>query len=153
MFYIISKIMDYKGKNPMKTKILLFIILSILIAVAFCGCLDNAEKVKIVSWGIETQRYNLTGGWEKVGNGFIHDVDGSYQFIVGGHAQNIADKPLQRVEIIFKFYDENDDYLGSLSDYEFSVEKGETFTFYVYVQSYLDYFYDINDVDFEINAE
>ena len=109
----------------MKTKILLFIILSILIAVAFSGCTDNPEKVEIVSWGIVTQRFNLTGGWEKVGNGFIHDVDGAYQFVVGGHAQNIADKPLQRVEIIFKFYDNMTIILAHCQTMSFPLKRGK----------------------------
>ncbi|HID25493.1 MAG TPA: hypothetical protein EYP23_03410 [Thermoplasmata archaeon] len=144
----------------MKGKTIAATVSSLTIFMVLTGCISNdgwvtgdTSMVEITEWGIVTERFNLTGGWEKVGNGFIHLKDESLRFIVGGYAKNIAGRDLKRVEITVKFYNEGGDYLGSLLDTRLSVKKGEVFSFYVYVNSFLSYFDEIADVRFSIKVQ
>ncbi|HEC81550.1 MAG TPA: hypothetical protein ENI42_03885 [Thermoplasmatales archaeon] len=144
----------------MKMKTLVATVSSLTVFIVLTGCISNeswvtgdTSMVEITEWGIVTERFNLTEGWEKVGNGFIHLKDESIRFIVGGHAKNIAGRDLKRVEITVRFYNGEGDYLGSLLDTRLSVKKGEVFPFYVYVNSFLGYFDEIEDVKFRIKAQ
>ena len=146
----------------MKKSILLISTMMVISAGFLSGCeettsngdtIDFSDKVELVNYTVETFGADRGTKPEKIGDGFIHnDQANNGYYKITGTIRNDAGRMLKNVTVKVDFYDINDTYLGSESDYIFNLTDAGTGNFKVICLCFSDYFESVDQIEFDISA-
>jgi hypothetical protein len=154
----------------MKKEIILLVVLIVISIGILCGCTEDetsnedkteypdeditgdTNKAELLDYKIETWKIgdNLEDD-EKIGDGFIHSEEADY-YLITGTIKNIAGEMLNTVKITASFYDDAGKYLDYQSAITTRLANTYTWNFEMIYNYYVGYFYDIEDVIFEITT-
>ena len=146
----------------MKKTILLLIGLMMISVGFLSGCnettnngdtTEDSDLVELVNYYIETFGAELGMKPEKIGDGFVHDErakNGYYK--ITGTIKNIAGRTLNNVTIKVDFYDINNTYLTSESDYVENLTNSSTYDFKIILLCYSSCFEEVEQIEFDISV-
>lgn len=146
----------------MKKSILLITAMMVISVGFLSGCdettsngeiTDFSDKVELVNYTIETFGADRGTKPEKIGDGFIHnDQANNGYYKITGTIKNDAGRMLKNVTVKVDFYDINNTYLGSESDYVFNLTDAGTDYFKIICLCFSDYFEAVDQIEFDISA-
>jgi hypothetical protein len=129
-----------------------FFLLIFIIGLAGCTNQNVEDGVTIVTYSIETQRWNWgEADFVKIADGFIYSEDAErYEIIVT--VKNVAGVMINRIVVSVNFYNKNNSYLGTkvrtIRGLDASHTEDISFTY----TKYEDNFENVDHLEFEIDT-
>jgi len=130
----------------------------VLILIGFSGCVEqdtsgdnnrdtngDTDKIELVNYNVYTYHYEGYGNYEKLSDGFKPNLENVDGYIVEGKIKNIAGEIID-VIITANFYDKNDSFLHSKTDYLYDIENSYTIDFEIYYGRNNKYFESVDNV-------
>ncbi len=132
----------------------ILIVVIFLILTIFSGCTEqeaygDIDKVELLNYSIETQKYD--NGYKTIGNGFIHNSDAKL-YLITGTIKNIAGEMIDSIKITGKFYDNTNNFLREENTYTGSIANAYTEDFRLRYYDNEKYFENVCSVKFEFEV-
>ena len=133
---------------------IIWVSILLIFIISLTGCTNQNIKngVKIVTYSIETQRWDLGEAiFIRIADGFVYSEDAE-RYEITATVKNVAGEMINRIKISVNFYDKNNSYLGTkvrtIRNLDASYTEDILFT---YTKSE-DNFENVDHLEFEIDT-
>jgi len=140
----------------MKKHLVFFGVVCMLVFIGLTGCTtpDNTTKPYLYQWIAltEVQQY---GSPSMDAPGFQPQLLGVQRYKITGEAQNVGTSTFQTVEVIFTFYDDQNNSVNTKSNSTVNLEGGTSWEFTVYYEKTEGFFSNVTraELTLKINGE